>query len=384
MSIAGSLVVLAFAAATEPAATDQLYLALAGASNITAYDIDAANNGLLRRSVTPLPGRPGALALSPDGSFLYAAVTDLRRGGSGVSTLKRAKDGSLSLIATIATLGHATHLRTDPTGRYLLLAYYHRGGVAVHRIEDGVVGRPVYRSRTERSAHAIGIDQSGRFVFVPHPESNRIYQFALDPHTGRLVPGEPPFVEGPDEARMRGPRAYARHPILDMAYTANESAGGISAWKLDPNRGSLELVQTSSTLPQGFVGKSAAAHIGVTPDGRFAYVSNRDLRMPGAGKPPRDSIAGFALDPATGSMQPIGFFPTARIPRSFCFGARGRLLFVAGFESGELFVHEIDPTTGRLHHVATHRTQKNATTVICVDRPASRPPEASEEHPQAS
>ena len=141
---------------------------------------------------------------------------------------------------------------------------------------------------------------------------------------------------------------------------------------------------SASTCPQVDQNGMYPSELAISDDGRFAYVSNRDLRAPEAGKPPRDSIAGFKLDPATGSTQPIGFFRTARIPRSFCFGARGRLLFVAGFESSELFVHEIDPTTGRLHHVATHRTQKNPTTVICVDRPASRPPEASDEPPQAS
>ena len=275
-------------------------------------------------------------------------MTGLRDGKAGVATLKRADDGSLSLLTTATITSRSPYIRIDRTGRYLLAAHYCTGDVAVYRIVDGICTDELLdRKKTERTPHCIEIDPSGRFVFVPHTSPNKVYQFRLDGKTGRLIPNDPPFVDGPDNNHnYHEPRHYAHHPKLNVAYTSNENSGGITAWKFDPAKGTLSRMQTLSTLPADYDGGSAAADIHITPDGRFAYVSNRDITERNEGELTNDTLAGVALDPKTGTMNLIGYFPTAHFPRSFCIDLTGRFVYSAGQLSSTLFAYRIDHKTG--------------------------------------
>ncbi|MCH8235197.1 MAG: beta-propeller fold lactonase family protein [Chloroflexi bacterium] len=92
---------------------------------------------------------------------------------------------------------------------------------------------------------------------------------------------------------------------MKIAYTSNENGGGITAWKFDPQQGTLKRLQKLSTLPPDYDGESAAADIKITPDGRFAYVSNRDVSKRKKGESMRDTLAAVSLDPETGRMKII-------------------------------------------------------------------------------
>ena len=353
---------------TESARAGQLlYLTSNEDKTIVAYEVNAETGVLTKRFSTDLPGNPGALAFSPETSFVYAAVTGLEDNKAGVATLKRAGDGTLTVLATSTITSRTPYLRTDKKGRYLLAAHYGAGDVTVYRIVNGIcTDQLLDHKKTERTAHCIELDPSGRFVFVPHTSPNKVYQFRLDETTGKLIPNTPPFVEGPDkDHEYHEPRHYAHHPDLEIAYTSNENGGGISAWKFDPEKGTLSRLQTLSTLPPDFDGSSAAADIHLTPNGRFAYVSNRDVTKREEGELTQDTLAGISLDPTTGEMQLIGYFPTAHHPRSFCIDLTGRFLYSAGQGSSTLFAYRIDQQTGMLEHFATYETGGVPLWVMC-------------------
>ncbi len=344
-----------------------LYLASSQDKTIVAYEIDEKTGELEKKYRTELPGNPGPLAFSPDTSFVYAAVTGLSDKKAGVATLKRAADGSLKLLATATITSRAPYIRTDKRGRYLLAAHYGAGDVTMYRINDGICSDELLdHKKTERTAHCIEIDPSGRFVFVPHTSPNRVYQFRLDTKSDKLVPNDPPFVAGPDkDHKYHAPRHYAHHPKLQMAYTSNESGGGITAWKFDSDKGTLSRVQTLCTLPPDYDGSSAAADINITPDGRFAYVSNRDVTQRKEGEAMKDTLAAVSLDPKTGKMKIVGHFPTAHFPRSFCIDLTGRFVYAAGQRSATLFAYQIDQQTGKLKHLATYETGGGPIWVMC-------------------
>ena len=346
-----------------------LYLASTQEKTIVAYAVDGDSGKLTKRFSVDLPGNAGPLAFSPDKTFVYAAVTGLAGGKAGVSTLKRNQDGSLKLLATANITSRAPYIRADKKGRFLLAAHYGAGDVTVYRIVDGVcTDELLSHATTQRTAHCIEIDPSGRFVFVPHTSPNKVYQFRLDEKTGKLTPNKPPFAAGPDEDHQyHQPRHYAHHPTLNVAYTSNERGGGITAWKFNPEKGTLSLTQTLSTLPPGYEGRSAVADIKITPDGRFAYVSNRDITKRPTGESPKDTLAGFSLDPKSGAMKRIGVFPTVHLPRSFCIDLRGRFLYAAGQRSATLAAYRIDPKSGKLKRFATYKTGGVPIWVMCAN-----------------
>jgi 6-phosphogluconolactonase len=348
-------------------ATQLLYLASTQDKTIVAYDVNNDTGELTKKFSIDLPGNAGPMAFSPKRDFLYAAVTGLKDGKAGVATLKRASNGTLSLVDTATITSRAPYIRTNKSGRYLLAAHYGAGDVTVYRIRDGVCTSELLdQQKTEKTAHCIEIDPSGQFVFVPHTSPNKVYQYRLDEESGELIPNDPPFVVGPDEDHQyHQPRHYAHHPKLQIAYTSNERGGGITAWKFDPKKGTLSKMQTLSTLPPDYEGNSAAADINITPDGRFAYVSNRDITKRPEGEKPRDTIASFSIDQETGKMKLIGYFPTAQFPRTFCIDLTGRFLYAAGQRSATMFAYRIDQKTGKLEHVTTYETGGVPIWVMC-------------------
>ena len=344
-----------------------LYLASTQEKTIVAYEVNDDTGALTARFSNDLPGNAGPLAFSPDTSFVYAAMTGLEEGKAGVATLKRAEDGSLTMLSTATITSRAPYIRPDNSGRYLLAAHYGAGEVTVYRIVDGICTSELLdQKQTDKTAHCIEVDPSGRFVFVPHTSPNKVYQFRLDQDTGKLIPNDPPFAEGPDKNhKYHEPRHYAHHPQLDIAYTSNENGGGITAWKLDTGRGTLSKLQTLSTLPPGYDGSSAAADIRITPNGRFAYVSNRDVTERKDGAATKDTLAAVALDPKTGRMSIVGHFPTAHFPRSFCIDLGGRFVYAAGQKSSSLYAYRIDQETGKLEHFDTYQTGGVPIWVMC-------------------
>jgi 6-phosphogluconolactonase len=358
---------IALSASTQSRADQVLYLASNQDKHIAVYRVDAESGELRESFRIELPGEVGPLAYSPDKSLIYAALTGLKDNKAGVATLKRADDGSLTLLATANITSRAPYIRADKSGRYLLAAHYGEGEVTVYRIEKGICTDELLdRQKTEQTAHCIEVDPSGRFVFVPHTSPNKVYQFRLDAQTGKLQPNDPPFVEGPDkDHKYHEPRHYAHHPKLDVAYTSNENGGGISAWKFDPENGTLSLKQTLSTLPPNYDGQSAAADIQLTPDARFAYVSNRDTTQRKEGEPKQDTLAAIALDSETGAMKIVGHYPTAHFPRSFCIDLTGNFVYSAGQNSSTLFAYRIDRQSGALQHLATYETGRVPIWVMC-------------------
>lgn len=345
-------------------AGEVLYLASSEAKTVVTYEVNDVTGELTQKFSIDLPGKLGPLAFSPDMSLIYAAQTGLEGDKAGVSTLKRAADGSLTIVATSNITARSPYICVDKTGKFLLAAHYGPGEVTVYRITDGVCTDELLdRKKTAKTAHCIEVDPSGRFVFVPHTQPNKMYQFILDLQTGKLTPNDPPFVDGPDtDHSYHGPRHYAHHPTLNFGYTANETGGGITRWKFDPEKGTLTRMETIYTIPPDFKGASAGADMRVTPDGRFAYMSNRDA-SPNETK--KDTLAGVSLDPETGAMKLIGHFPAAHMPRSFCISLSGRFVYSAGQNTAQLYAHRMHAPTGKLEHFATYKTGGVPIWVMC-------------------
>jgi len=328
---------------------DVLYVGLQDADRILSFGIDAGTGKLAPKAETPAAGAPSVFAVSPDRHILYVGY----RGTPAIESWRiDSASGALTSLGRVATEHPPTYLVTDRVGKYLLSAYYQGAYAAVHALgTDGAVRGPALdRQDTAPGAHAILTDPSNRFAFVPHiarqndnvleppkniPGPNFIAQFRFDPASGRLSPNVP-FKLEPSE--RIGPRHYCFHPTLDIAYFSDEQGCSVTAYRVDRTSGTLSVVETTRSLPEGVTVRNTCSQIYLTPSARFLYVGNRG----------HNSIAGFAVAPATGRLTPAGHAPTEAVPSAFGLDSTGSFLFAAGTASGRLASYRVNGETGAL------------------------------------
>jgi len=329
-----------------------VYVSQAPEQQIRVYELDPAMGTLADVQTVSVNGTPGSLTTDPHRQFLYAS---LRTTSSLASFRIEPTTGKLTFInaVTLPAGENAAHVATDRTGRWLVSASYSGGTVVVHGLgSDGAIQSPAIQTVvTAKTAHCVAINRANNRLFVPHVTPNAVYQFKLDPATGRLtdagtVPG------GMEHA---GPRHLAFHPTGSFAYTSDEQGSSITGYHI--GEGGLTAFQTLSTLPADFQGKNSTAEVKVHPNGRFVWVSNRG----------HDSLAGFSIDAENGRLTAIGQTPTEKTPRSFEIDPSGRFLFGAGEGSGSLAIFRIDAEKGALERIKTLSIGKSLTWVLAVE-----------------
>jgi 6-phosphogluconolactonase len=328
------------------------YVSLDSAQCIAIYRVDPANGELRLVKKVNAGGMPGSLAVDPTNSFLYAAI----RSSNSISSFRiNPTDGDLALIGTIRAAGNPVFLKTDKTGKFLLSAYFADSKAAVYRIgpDGGAQDSAVVVWTTEKNAHSIQIDPTNRYLFIPCRTGETIHQYKFDQVLGTLTPNEPDRVITPPNT---GPRHFTFHRKLQVVYFVNEFGNSVTAFRLDSSYGTLEALQTLSTLPQDFVGQSAAADVHLTPDGRFLYASNRG----------HESIAAFSVDTLSGHLTQIGHFATEKTPRSFAIDHSGRFLYSGGQGSGRIAAYRIDAKSGNLGQFETYDAGKNPVWILTV------------------
>ena len=343
-------------------AAQYLFLSHQKASPLTSFKIHPKTGKLTEHDTLELPGTGGPMTLTRDGKYLYVESQIVKTGhkkpAPHVASVQ-VIDGKFKLLHVAEIRYRVPGMHVDETGKWLLGAHYGQGAVSIWNIDakHHCTGELAYGQETAPRAHFITTDPTGRFVYVPHTEPNAVYQFRLDTQRGRLQPLDPPSAQGPDkDHQYHEPRHYAHHPTLDKAYTSNERGGGISLWNYDPKTGQLQLEQTICTLPEGFEGRAAGADVEVTPDGKFAYMSNRDYTKRPEGDPQQDTLAGYRLAPDTGRMTYIDNFPAPHAPRAFCIDRSGQFIFAAGQIDNTLVTYRIEPDTGKLRRLAIQDT----------------------------
>lgn len=296
---------------------------------------------------------PSFLAFDPRRRHLYA-VNEIEQfegkpSGSVSAFSVDKKTGDLSFLNRQSTSGAAPcHLIVDEEGRYVLVANYSGGSVAVLPITDagslGMVGSlmqhrgsSVNKDRqTGPHAHCVVLDKSNRYALAVDLGLDKILVYKFDEKSGKLQPNNFASV---DVLPGDGPRHISFHPSGKFAYVINELSNTIIAFGFDKENGSLKQLQRVSTLPVGFSGKSWTAEVVISPSGKFLYGSNRG----------HDSIVSFAIDQKTGMLSFIEHVSTqGKHPRHFTIDEDGKFMLVANRDSDSIVSFRIDRDTGRL------------------------------------
>jgi len=293
------------------------------------------------------------LAFHPSKAVVYSTneVNEFRgekTGAISAFAIQR-RSGDLTLLNQQQTGGAIPcHLVVDATGKWVLVANYTGGSVAVLPIrDDGSLGERTTLIQHHGSSanpkrqeaphpHSVNLDPQNRFAFVADLGVDKIFIYRFDASDGSLTPHDPPHVS---IAPGSGPRHFTFHPNGRWAYVINELSSTVVAFRYEADRGTLVPLQTVSTLPDDFEGESYTSEIAVHPSGRFLYGSNRG----------HNSIAVFRVDPDTGTLTSLGCEPSqGEWPRNFVIDPTGRFLVAGNRVSGNVVVFRIDGETGRL------------------------------------
>jgi 6-phosphogluconolactonase len=303
---------------------------------------------------------PSFLAIDPQRRHLYAVneVEDFNRQPAGaVSAFSiNQQTADLTLLNQQSSLGGAPcYLTVDRSGKYVLLANYQGGNVAVLPVQaDGSLGAATDMVQHHGSgknaqrqqgphAHCITLDRANHYAFAVDLGIDKIMIYRFDADRGKLTANQAPWVAVQAGA---GPRHLVFHPDSRYAYVINELDSTITAFTYRSARGDLTAVQTVSTLPIDFSGANTCADVHISPSGKFLYGSNRG----------HDSLVVFAIDERTGKLQHVHHEPTrGKTPRNFAIDPTGGYLLVANQDSDTIHTFRIDPRKGRLKatgHVA--------------------------------
>ena len=342
---------------------------------IYLYRLDLSTGALSYISLAAGVANPSFLAIHPQQRYLYAAneVEDFggRSSGAVSAFAIDPKTGELTYLNQQPSQGAAPcHLSVDQTGQFVLAANYGGGSICVLPVmADGRVGEATDfvqhagssvnpQRQAGPHAHSITLDPANRYAFAADLGLDKIMIYRLDLGRGKLQPNpEQPWAAIKAGA---GPRHFAFHPNRNAAYVINEIGSTITAFAYDETRGALTELQTVSTLPEGFTGRSHTADIHIAPSGRFVYGSNRG----------HDSIVIFAIDPGTGKLTYIGHEPTqGKVPRNFAIDPTGTFLLAANQNSDTIVSFWLDQQTGRLKPTG-HITE--TPTPVCL-KPIRKP-----------
>ena len=295
---------------------------------------------------------PSFLALHPSREFLYA-VGELqefegKRVGAVSAFAIEPGTGRLQLLNQQPSGGTGPcHLTVDASGRWLVVANYGGGTVAVLEIApDGQLkppvcvvaheGQSVHPTRQRQPhPHQVRIAPGTNLVLVPDLGTDRVVLYRLDRDSGKLSPNDPPFVTVPPGS---GPRHLTYSQGNRFLFVLNELTATVSVFRCR-EAVPMELVQTVSALPADFAGENTAAEIVVHPSNRWVFSSNRG----------HDSIAIFRFHEAEAKLELVGHAPSGgRTPRNFNLDPSGRVLFSANQNTDNVVIYSVDAETGRL------------------------------------
>jgi 6-phosphogluconolactonase len=355
-SFCGVVVLMTLGASPGSASDDLVFFgthAVGPGRGLSVAHFDSDTGALTKPQLVVEAAAPAFFVIHPDGRHLYACNSnDFARGFTGETISAFSIDpqtGRLTLINQQSSGGaDPSYITLDATNRYVLIANYKGGSIAVIRLNpDGSLGERTAtvqhhgssidpKRQTQSYAHSIRVDPSNRFALVADLGLDKVFVYRFDAQDGSLQPNDPPFARVTAGA---GPRHLAFDSRGRYVYLINEMASAIVAFAWDSKSGVLTERQTLSTLPEGFRGTSQCAEILVHPNGRYLYGSNRG----------HDSLVVIAIDAETGRLDLVEHVATqGRTPRNFAFDPSQQWIIVTNHGSDNAVVFRVDGRTGRL------------------------------------
>jgi 6-phosphogluconolactonase len=346
------------------------------------FEVDRATGAMTPAGVHEMGTSPSCLAFNADKTRLYSGNETERVGeneSGTVSAFAIENDGSLKLLNSVSSGGKGpAHLSVHPGGKFVLVANYFGGSVAVIPIQaDGSLGEATevkkdagkigptkatnappgsfaISGHDQTHAHMIEADPSGKFVIHVDLGLDQILVWKFDAEKGTLTAAETPFVSLPPGD---GPRHFAFHPNGRWFYSIQEEGSTVVLFDFDAQTGRLTSRQTISSLPPGYAGSNFCSEITVSADGKFVYAGNRL----------HDSIGIFAI----GTDGTLTFvteeWTHGDYPRSFTFDPTNSFLYCCNQRADHVAVFRVDKSSGKLAFTGHYTPVGNPSQIVFRD-----------------
>jgi 6-phosphogluconolactonase len=350
---------------------------------IHIFRVNRSTGAMTPAGVHEMGTSPSCLVLNSAGTRLYSAnetdrAGDDKEGTVSAFAIDRA-DGRLKLLNTVRSGGAGpTYVSVHPSGRFVLVANYFGGSVAVLPIlSDGRLGIATdikkdagkigptkaistppgsfaFSGHDRTHAHMIQADVKGRFVLHVDLGLDKIFVWKFDERMGVLTPNEPHAVSLPPGD---GPRHFHFHPNGRWFYSIQEEGSTIVLFDYDAATGRLTPRQTVSTLPPGFAGSNFCSEILVSADGQFVYAGNRL----------HDSIGIFSIGPKGELTFEGEEWTRGNYPRSFNIDPTGQFLYCCNQRGDNIAVFQVDRKTGSLEFTGQYTPVGNPSIIVFLE-----------------
>ena len=197
---------------------------------IYAYRYDAGSGEITALGLAAETTNPSFVAPHPNGKFLYA-VNEVgnykgpNSGGVSAFAIDHAT-GKLTFLNEVASRGaDPCYITVDETGKYVLVANYTGGSVAVFPVlADGKLGEassfvqhtgkgPDPKRQEGPHAHSIDLSPDNRFAMVDDLGLDELLVYKFDSAKGSLTPNDPPYRQGRSRLRSAALCASPRRQV---------------------------------------------------------------------------------------------------------------------------------------------------------------------------
>jgi 6-phosphogluconolactonase len=293
---------------------------------------------------------PSFLVIAKDGRFLYAVNEGGAKGNvdsvaayAGVHATQPLRN-----IGFVPSMGTGPcHVALDSSGRWLFVANYRSGSIAVFSVRpDGTLSEAhqsiqqpatvgIDGGKNLPHAHQIVQSPEGRFVLSIDLGLDKVFVYRFDAISGLLTENDPPAMEFP---HGYGPRHLIFSKDTHRVYVLTELTAKLITLKWDASSGTLSRLAETTTLPANSQGAPSAAELALSRNGKWLYASNRGQN---------NSIQAFRIE--DGVPTAIGSVPSGgKTPRFITIDPSGRFLLAANQDSDNIVAFSIDPTSGAL------------------------------------
>ncbi|MGY6647598.1 lactonase family protein [Wenyingzhuangia sp. IMCC45574] len=231
-------------------------------------------------------------------------------------------------------------------GRNVLTANYSGGSISLHSIDENgkvsnlldtqkhTITTPSTHRRQKRPfAHSCYFEPNSDNIIAADLGANKILFSTIKGN--KLVANEFSELEMPANS---GPRHIAFHPNKPILYVVNELNATVSVVKKNTKENTYKIIQNRQTLPKDFTGKNTSAHIVVSNDGKFLYMTNRG----------HDSISLFEINEDGKLIFVERVSVHGEHPRNFALTPDNKFVLIANRDTNNICSFKRNQRTGKL------------------------------------